>query len=145
VLELPLVTHVLSLHLLQEDQVAVELVEARAQVVDPRHPAQSEEIPQHALVDVVGGYSQGRQAVLLRCFEKIGCCCGLSRDAQRAAPRAGKERIASALLQEKQRPAASSQGSQAKARCSRGASATGTASGTCSPKTCSVFCVTPSG
>jgi hypothetical protein len=51
--------------------------------------------------------------------------------------------LAWALLGEKQRAAASRQGSHWNARCSRGARRTGVAAGTVRPKTCSVLCVTP--
>ena len=52
-------------------------------------------------------------------------------------------RIASALLGEKQRSAASRHGHQPKRRCSRGFNRTAVPAGTVRPNTCSVLWVTP--
>ena len=159
---------VLALHLLQEDQVGVELVQPRAQFVHARHAAQPEQVADHALVDVVGGDPQpaarplGRRLVggaPLRARTVRGTQAravridpavhrkrpGLRRVAHRRSERAGSPRIASTFDQEKHIPAASSHGSQRYCRCSRGAIVTGRTDGTRSPNTCSVLCVTPSG
>ena len=52
-------------------------------------------------------------------------------------------RIAAALLQEKQRCAASCHRNQTNPRCSRGATLTGIGAASSSPNTCSALCVTP--
>ena len=67
----------------------------------------------------------------------------VSRRGARAVPAAGGS--ASRFDQEKHFAAASSQGSQAYERCSRGSSRTATGAGTCSAKTCSVLCVVSGG
>ena len=109
------------LHLLQEHQIGVELMEAGAQLMDAADMTQAEELSAHALVDVVGGHAQlqGRG----RGPPRPGRLSGRGRGARAhagglsgAAPppaRAGSSRMACAFDHEKQRSAACSQGSQA--------------------------------
>ena len=85
----------------------------------------------HALVDVVGGHAQAidiglRQRAEARCGRRQAPGtrgARVHRRAAAAAPKRGSCRIASALLGEKQRSAASRHGSHWWRRCSRGFSA----------------------
>src|SRR2546427_46354 len=104
------------LHLLQEDDVGIERLQALAQVVDHHAPVEMRQ----ALVDVEG---EDLQPIDFHRSPSIT--------------------IASRLDQEKHFAAASRQGSQAKATCSCGAIATGTRLLSSSANTCSTLWTTP--
>ena len=100
-LEAARVERVEAPHLLQEHEIGVERFDAEPEVVDLQPLARPDAA--HALVDVVGGHAQQLAGVLGR-----RRTVSSSRYAKR-----GSCRIASALLGEKQRSAASRHGSQA--------------------------------
>ena len=76
---------------------------------------------------------------------RVDRSAGASLQTLRTRARCGRSRIASRFDHEKHLAAAFSHGSQAYCRCSSGASATATAAGNSSPKTCSVLRVVPGG
>ena len=84
-----------------------------------------EEVPTKSVTQGVGTVFESRQLLLI------------------ANGAAKAEAIASALDGEKQRSAASRQGSQSRSVCSRGLRRTGVPAGTCRPKMRSVLCATP--
>ncbi len=121
-IEVPRLAPMELAHLLQADQIGVELLDRLAEVVNLQ-AALRPDAP-HPFVNVVG------------------------RDAKVRLNRAhpanfGSNRIASALDGEKQRSAASRQGSQTLALCSRGLSLTTVSAATRRLNTCSVLRVTP--
>ena len=133
--ELARVAAVMQANLLQADEVGIERLDAQPEVVDLQALARADAA--HALVDVVGGHAQAIMQAGVRRQS-----AGLKR-IHGAGTKRGSCSTASALLGEKQRSAASRQGSQAKRRCSRGFNVTAVPAGTVRPKTCSVLWVTP--
>ena len=95
-------------HFLQANDVGIELLDRMTQVVDLQAPRRAYAL--HALVDVVGGNAQD---------------VGGGRGWAHGEANCGSNKMASALEGEKQRSAASRQGHQAHAVCSRGLSTTG--------------------
>ncbi len=116
-LELARGTVVEQPHLLQEHQVGVQRLDTEAEVVDLQALARTDAA--HALVDVVGGHAQHRQVQRRRRREARGSE-RVQRGHEEAAAAAdgadgtkrGSCRMASALLGEKQRSAASRQDHQ---------------------------------
>jgi hypothetical protein len=60
-LDVPGVTVVTTLNLLQKNQVGLELMQASAQLMQGRSPPKSKQLRRHALVNVVGGNPQREQ------------------------------------------------------------------------------------
>ena len=57
-LDVPGMTVVTTLNLLQKNQVGLELMQASAQLMQGRSPPKSEQLSRHALMNVVGGDPQ---------------------------------------------------------------------------------------
>ncbi len=100
-------------HFLQEHEVGIQRFDGQAQVVDLQPLVRSE--ASHALVDVVGGHAQGGHVGLRRQqggLPGLESAHGLVSAGDKPGRNRGSCRMASALLGEKQRSAASRHGSQ---------------------------------
>ena len=57
----------MPLHLLQKDHVGLQLMQAGAQLMNTRHPAQAEKFARHPFVNVVRGNPKNHRRAPLRC------------------------------------------------------------------------------